>query len=135
MKFSFRPHHFLCTLGFQGMGYSPEFIENYTHIVEALQDNEELLIEVVAGADSICTACPHQGGGVCRTEDKIRGLDDRHAQVLGIVPGDVLSWKMGKNRLKENMTLDAFHKACEGCQWKSSGVCEEALQKLHNGAL
>lgn len=135
MKLSFRPHHFLCTLGFQGMGYSPGFIENYTDIVEALQDNEELPIEVVAGADSICWACPHQGGGVCTTEEKIKGLDARHAQILNINPGDVLTWRMGKGRLKEHMTMSAFHKACEGCQWKSQDVCEEALKTLHNGPL
>ena len=25
----FRPHHFLCTLGFEGKGYSDEFVRNY----------------------------------------------------------------------------------------------------------
>lgn len=133
MKFSFRPHHFLCTLGFQGKGYSPGFIDNYTQIVEALRENEELPIEVVAGADSICRACPHQSAGVCTTEEKIQGLDTRHSQILSIKPGDVLTWRMGKERLKKSMTVDAFHKACEGCQWKSLGVCEEALKKLHDG--
>lgn len=134
MRLSFRPHHFLCTLGFQGMGYSPGFVENYAQIVKALQDNEELSIEVVAGRDSICNACPHQGMTGCETEEKIQSLDSRHSQILNIHPGDILSWREGKERLKERMTIDAFHGACEGCQWKDYGVCEKALKKLRNEA-
>ncbi|HUX80489.1 MAG TPA: DUF1284 domain-containing protein [Alphaproteobacteria bacterium] len=135
MKLSFRPHHFLCTLGFQGKGYSPEFIENYTQIVEALQENEELPIEVVVGADSICEACPHQEKGKCTTEEKIQKLDSHHSQILSIRSGDVMTWKRGKELLREHMTIEAFHKACEGCQWKSLGVCEDSLRKLHDEAL
>lgn len=132
MKLSFRPHHFLCTLGFQGMGYSPMFINNYSQIVEALHENEDLPIEVVRGIDSICHACPHKGNGLCKTESKIQSLDSRHAQVLSLFPGEILTWIQGKRRIKEKMTIDAFHYACEGCQWKALGVCEEALKKLHN---
>lgn len=63
MKITFRPHHFLCTLGFQGKGYSPSFVENYTRHVEALHDNEDVEIEVVEKGDTICSACPHQKKG------------------------------------------------------------------------
>ena len=130
MKISFRPHHFLCTLGFQGMGYSPGFIQNYTNIVEALQENDELPIEVVAGLDSICAPCPHNGHGVCKTEDKIQHLDTRHSQILEIMSGDVLTWKEAQERLKEKMSIPAFRTACEGCQWQAFGVCEAALRAL-----
>ena len=131
MKISFRPHHFLCTLGFQGRGYSPAFIKNYIQIVEALHKDEELPIEVVGGVDSICEVCPRNEAGFCKTESKIQALDKRHAKVLDLIPGETLTWIKGKARIKEKMTLDAFHHACEGCQWKALGVCEEALKKLH----
>ncbi len=132
MTLSFRPHHFLCTLGFQGKGYSPHFIENYEKIVKALQENEELSIEVVPARDSICGACPHQGETECDREEKIQGLDQRHSQILGIKPGDRLSWRRGKDLLKQHMTVEAFHQACAGCSWKPWGICEKALKDLHN---
>ena len=135
MKLSFRPHHFLCTLGFQGKGYSPDFIKNYTRIVEALCKEEELSIEVVTGEDSICRACPHQGERECKVEEKIQGLDARHSQTLNIKGGDVLSWKEAQKRLKERMTIEAFHRACEGCEWKPFGICEAALKKLRDEEL
>lgn len=131
MIVKFRPHHFLCTLGFQGRGYSPEFIDNYKAIVEALQTNEELSIEVVPKEDSICGACPHLEKGVCEQEEKIQALDVRHLTVLGLQVGDVLTWKQACALLKEKMTMEAFHQACSGCSWKSLGICEAALRSLH----
>ena len=130
MKLTFRPHHFLCTLGFQGKGYSLHFVKNYSRIVEALQKNEELPIQVVGEKDSICKACPHQGIGGCAVEEKIQALDARHSKILNLKPGDILSWKAAQQRLKENMTLEKFHHACAGCQWKTLGACETALKKL-----
>lgn len=98
--------------------------------MEALQNNEELSIEVVVGGDSICRACPHQNESGCQVEEKIQGLDIRHSQILKIKFGDVLTWKEARKRLKETMTLEAFHQACKGCEWKTLGVCEEALRRL-----
>jgi hypothetical protein len=130
MKIAFRPHHFLCTLGFRGSGYSPHFVKNYTQIVEALQRDEELPIQVIEGADSICAACPHQSIEGCAVEEKIQGLDARHAHILNLKAGGVLSWKEAQQRLKDHMTIEAFHHACAGCEWKAWGVCEIALRKL-----
>lgn len=135
MKIFFRPHHFLCTLGFQGMGYSPGFVQNYWQIVKALHENEELSIQVVHTVDSICSPCPHNGKEVCQMEEKIQGLDLRHSQVLGISFGDHLTWQEAKMRLKEKMTIEAFHEACQGCQWKALGVCEIALRELQDESL
>lgn len=128
MNLSFRPHHFLCTLGFEGKGYSPEFVKNYMAVMKALQSNEELPICISSDLDSICMACPHKSEGVCDTEEKTRVLDERHSQVLGFSPGDVLTWAQAKQRIKEKMTLEAFHVACQGCQWKEFGMCEKALK-------
>ncbi len=128
--FSFRPHHFLCTLGFKGMGYSPVFVQNYNEIVKALHENEELLIHVVDQTDSICNACPHRRGELCDSHEKIQGLDARHANTLQLKAGDRISWRESKKRIKERMSLDKFHQVCEGCEWKSLGVCEAALKKL-----
>ena len=87
---------------------------------------------MVEVSDSICSACPHQSESVCAVEEKVQGLDARHSQILNIKIGDVLTWKEAKDILKENMTLEAFHQACRGCEWKALGVCESALKKLRH---
>ena len=59
-KIKFRPHHFMCTLGFRGKGYSLGFVRNYKKIVQQLNDDEETQIEVVPFMDSTCSACPNK---------------------------------------------------------------------------
>lgn len=132
MNMAFRPHHFLCTLGFEGSGYSPAFIMNFSQIKQELVYDDQTFILVVEKGDSICSVCPHQSSTGCRVEAKIQSLDTRHAQILSLKPGDLLTWSEAKQRLARHMTLKKFHKACHGCEWKNLGICEAALIKLQN---
>ena len=126
---TFRPHHFLCTLGFQGKGYSPDFVQNYQKIKDNLTDDTEIL--VVSYTDSICAPCPHRREKTCTKETFIQSLDQRHAYALSIKDGNRLTWREAKQRLK-NLTVKDHHKMCDGCSWRDLGVCEKALTDLHN---
>lgn len=127
----FRSHHFFCTLGFEGKGYSPEFVRGFQRIADALRahgdEGDRIEIRVVADTDSICEPCPNRRGTLCETEDKIRKLDGAHARILGLKPGDVLSWKEARRRLAERMSVEDHHEACAPCSWRAMGVCEKAL--------
>ena len=132
----FRPHHFLCTVGYEGKGYSPEFVANYDLIARELKqeaNGDERLIEVTAGtADSICEPCPNRRGEGCATDEKIQALDRAHQKVLGLSPGERLTWGQAKARIQDRFTLEAFHRDCAPCAWKEFGICETALRKLRN---
>lgn len=133
-KIRFRPHHFLCTVGFQGKGYSEAFVAGFARIAAELRDTpagDSVLITVVEReTDSICNPCPNRRDSLCETETKIQTLDSAHARVLGLRAGDSITWGEAKDRIKKNMTLENFHAACEPCSWKQSGICEKALMKL-----
>ncbi len=127
----FRPHHFMCTLGFQGHGYSLGFVKNYKKIVQKLTSDESTLIEVVDNMDSICLACPNKiNETLCKTQNKITKLDYRHQKVLQFRAREILSWKDAKLRIKQHMTTQKFDYACDGCSWKDYGVCQKALENL-----
>jgi hypothetical protein len=128
-EINFRPHHFLCTIGFQGKGYSDDFVKNYQNIVEHLTD--ETVITVTPHTDSICAPCPHRRELRCENQTRISQLDNAHQTVLNLP--ETLTWGDAKKRIKEHMTLEKFHAACESCQWKQYGMCESALKKLHSG--
>ena len=130
MSIKFRPHHFLCALGFEGKGYAPGFVANFAAIVAQLQDNDSTVIEVVGQADDICQPCPHRRGTRCASQEKINQLDQGHARVLTLQPGDQLTWREAKDRIKQHMSLNRFHQVCAGCEWKSLGVCEKQLTAL-----
>lgn len=141
----FRPHHFLCTLAFEGKGYSDEFVRNFSEIVKQLQSSsppsslekvgDESEIQVVDVADSICMPCPNREGSGCVSREKISQLDKEHAFILGFKPGDQLTWGEAKKLLAQKMQMEDFNRACAPCSWKTMGVCEGALKKLKDSLL
>ncbi len=131
----FRPHHFLCSLGFQGKGYSDGFTANMSAIVvDRLRatggDNEQ--IQVVGATDDICTPCPKRRGTLCENQEKIATLDYRHARALKLFVGSELSWAEAKRRILKRVPPGSLSTLCAGCQWLELGLCEAALTALHH---
>ncbi|MCC5991855.1 MAG: DUF1284 domain-containing protein [Rhodobacteraceae bacterium] len=131
--FHFRPHHFLCALGFQGKGYSDDFTANMAQIVAVLRgpDGGNTLLEVTHQADHICAPCPHRRGVSCDKATRIAGLDQRHAAALRLKDGDRISWAEAQRRIRAHVPRGALAQLCKGCQWRDLGLCDAALNKLH----
>lgn len=133
----YRPHHFLCSLGFRGKGYSDVFTANMAHIVEdrlRAPGGDDVEIEVLGATDDICAPCPKRRGTLCTAQDKIATLDTRHARALGLFVGTRLTWGDAKQRIRANVPPGALSQLCAGCQWLELGLCETALKKLHESA-
>ncbi|SEM09055.1 hypothetical protein SAMN05443999_112105 [Roseovarius azorensis] len=131
----FRPHHFLCALGFAGKGYSDVFTANLVHIVVdrlRAEGGDQTLVEVVDAADDICAPCPKRRGLLCETQDRIVTLDARHALALGLCAGDRLTWGAAQVRMKSSVPPGSLATLCAGCQWLDLGLCEAALLRLHS---
>jgi len=129
----FRPHHFLCSLGYQGKGYDDAFTANMDHVVaDGLhqEGGDETLITVTREADVICGPCPHRRGQGCASQEKIDGLDARHAAWLNLVDGESLTWAEAKTRIAAKVKSGDLSDLCKGCQWLELGLCEDALAKL-----
>jgi hypothetical protein len=130
----YRPHHFLCSLGFQGKGYSDAFTANMAGIVDGrlrAEDGDDVLIEVVGATDDICAPCPKRRGALCESQEKIARLDARHARALGLFVGTTLTWGDAKARMVKRVPPGALAQVCNGCQWLDYGMCEAALEALH----
>jgi hypothetical protein len=127
-KLHFRPHHFLCTLCFQGKGYSERFVQNYQNIVDNLSD--DTLIHVTSYTDSICAPCPHKQGLGCASQATIDVLDQGHAKALCLKPDETLTWGQATTRIKTYLTIDTFHDICAPCPWKGLGICERVLTEF-----
>jgi uncharacterized protein len=131
-KISFRPHHFLCALSFQGKGYSPAFIKNFSEIKARLDapDGDAECITITSHTDSICQPCPHRRDTLCEQQDKITQLDNAHANALGWEVGTTLSWGEAKQQIKQNFTMEKFHDICATCSWKELGICETVFKEI-----
>ena len=127
----FRPHHFLCTLGFQGEGYSSDFVRNYKEIVSKISQ-EDTMIEVVGGMDSICAPCPNNIDGIlCTSQAHISKLDQNHLSALGLKIGDKISWNDAKKLIKSKVQPQDLKILCAGCEWYDYGMCTSSLERLH----
>ena len=132
---TFRPHHFLCALGYQGKGYDDAFTENMDKVIaDGLHQvgGEKTLITVTRQADVICGPCPHRRGQGCASQEQIDKLDNRHAERLNLVDGEILSWGEAKEKIALNVKKGDLSTLCEGCQWLELGLCEDALSRLIN---
>ncbi len=130
----FRPHHFLCALGFQGKGYSEDFTANMSDIVDGhlrSDTGDDAVIQVVGLADDICGPCPKRRGKLCTQQMKISVLDRSHAAALRLQPHERLTWGEAKARIKANVPCGSLKTLCQNCQWEPYGMCETALAKLH----
>lgn len=131
----YRPHHFLCSLGFEGKGYSPDFTANMTAIVMGrlrAEGGDATLIEVTGATDDICAPCPKRRGRLCTNQDKIKALDRAHAAALRLEPRETLTWGEAKARIRANVPPGSLKRLCAGCEWETYGMCETALRRLHD---
>ena len=133
----YRPHHFLCSLGFEGKGYSEGFTANMSAIVMGrlrAADGDATVIAVTGGLDDICAPCPKNRGHACEVQAKIDRLDAAHSTALGIRAGDRLTWGQAQARIKDSVPPGSLKTLCAGCEWEPYGMCEAALARLHSGA-
>lgn len=116
-----RPHHALCAQFFAGKGYSRAFVENMRAMLTALGggDTEVALTD---GCDAICAACPNNNGGLCVTDEKVRGIDERAAEAMGLRIGDTLPWReLCERARREIIRPGALRDVCRNCEW--IGIC------------
>lgn len=130
-----RGHHVLCVHGFQGMGYSPGFIEKMTEIVGEIRDEGVTFpIQVVNGFDECCDVCPHQGAVGCEASDgsdaHVKAMDGRVMAHLGLEHGGIYEKEQLVRLTAEKVEPDDLDVLCEGCSWLSYGVCKEGIARL-----
>ncbi|SPH17369.1 hypothetical protein DEA8626_00887 [Defluviimonas aquaemixtae] len=134
-RIRYRPHHFLCSLGFEGKGYSDAFTANMDAIVMGrlrAEGGDATEIEVTGAADDICAPCPKRRGRLCTNEPKIKQLDRAHAAALRLAPRERLTWGEAKVRIRANVAPGSLKTICRGCEWEPLGLCEAALAQLHD---
>ncbi|ACV25331.1 DUF1284 domain-containing protein [Methanocaldococcus fervens] len=112
-----RAHHLLCMQGFQGYGYSEEFIKNMAKIVEVIDLNPE--IEVIAKCDVICSYCPYNINGKCQ-KGKVEDMDLKVLKKLNLKEGSRVRAKDLISLVNER--FENFYDVldvCGDCEWKS----------------
>ncbi|MDA8235703.1 MAG: DUF1284 domain-containing protein [Clostridia bacterium] len=128
-----RGHHLLCMLGFRGEGYNEAFVANMGKVVKQYKGDSGLEITVADHHDDICRACPHLQEKFCRQSD---GSDERLAAIdrevlvrLGLKPGQRVTLREIRERIKENIKPSHLAEICQDCRWLPLGFCQEGVRE------
>jgi len=128
-----RAHHLLCVFGFRDLGYSDAFVANMRRIVDAFYSKQGVEVELVAGPDDICGACPHMREGKCRAtqdaDEAVRAKDACVSDRLGLLPGGRYNSSWLACRTVAGIAPEALADICGGCRWLSAGYCAEGLAR------
>lgn len=128
-----RGHHFICLQFFRGEGYSDEFVENLTHVIQRAAREPALVVD---GIDNVCAACPELGSdGRCASESaggetEIRRIDELALGVLGVSVGEQLSLAEARERLEADAVGVGSWRAnaCDDCAWER--ICESGWDTM-----
>ncbi|MCM3180646.1 DUF1284 domain-containing protein [Cytobacillus horneckiae] len=130
--YKLRGHHLFCLLGYRGMGYSKEYVDNMTHLHQTLRNNPKTLIQLVKGPDHLCEKYPNSGKYHC--EDAcIYEKDAAILEKMGLKIGQILKWEDIESCIRKFVVPSDIEVVCETCSWRSYGVCEEGIQEMLEG--
>ena len=116
-----RPHHALCAQFFEGKGYSEAFVAHMYGVLAALE--RDGVVTLTDECDAICAGCPNNKGGVCETDEKVKAIDRRAIEAMGVRFGDTLPWRELSTLAKEKIVAAGKLKdVCCDCEW--IGICE-----------
>ena len=124
--FPLRPHHALCAQFFVGKGYSESFVAHMRGILTAL-NHPDAAVTLTSTCDCICAGCPNNRNGVCETDAKVRAIDRRAIEAMGLSFGDTLLWRdlceLAKLRILAPKRLNSV---CGDCEWID--ICQDRLK-------
>ncbi len=113
-----RGHHFLCTLHYQGAGYSAAFTDNFTALCQHIHATPDVQVRVASMADNICQACPslQDDGQHCAHQASVMQRDRALLDEMGWHPDTVMP--LGEAHLAVLAQREhLMSKVCPGCEW------------------
>lgn len=134
-----RGHHLLCVHGFKGMGYSSDFVEKMSEIVEEIRDQTiDFPIQVVVGLDETCSFCPNKKEDYCnspKSNSFVINLDEKVVRHLGLKAGEEYKKSELVSLVAQKVKPEDLDHLCEDCSWLSYGVCKEGIANLKKGII
>jgi hypothetical protein len=109
--------------GFQGYGYSKDFVANMTQVVENIKSSPDVQIEIISECDAICSHCPHNKEDVCRKNPdsltRLKNIDAKVFKKLGLRKGEKIKAKDILPIIKTKLKASDIEDICRDCEWKA----------------
>ena len=118
MKIKLRGHHLLCLQGFQGYGYSEDFVSNMARINEK-RNSEDCRITLSNEPDDICSCCPKLNGNYCENKKQNEIIVKMDDEVLSKLDSEkeYNSIELFEETSLIFNTLKSVENICNDCKW------------------
>lgn len=117
-----RAHHLLCIQGFQGYGYSKEFVINMSEMIEDLKQHSDQNIQLTADCDIFCAYCPHNKKNICTysadSEKKIQQMDIQVLETIGLHVNSIIKAHKVFELINKKFKPENINEVCGKCRWK-----------------
>ena len=113
-----RPHHGMCLAFFVGEGYSGGFSAHMAQVLASL--TPEFAVQLSVSADTICSQCPNNLDGLCRTAEKAARYDQAVLTRCGLRAGRELPFSQFTALVQRRILDPGLRQSiCGDCQWNS----------------
>jgi len=129
MRIKLRGHHLLCLLGFQGYGYSEDFVFNMTQINEK-RKSKDCIITLTNEADDICSSCPNLKNNFCENKKKNEIIVEMDNEILSHFDSKrkYNSLELFKEVSLQFNTLKSVENVCNNCKWENECLFYKKLE-------
>ncbi len=118
MKIKLRGHHLLCLQGFQGYGYSEDFVLNMTRINE-MRKSKDCTVTLTNESDDICSACPNLKNNLCENKKQNETIVKMDNEVLSQLNmnNEYKSIELFDEVESTFDSIDNVKNICNECKW------------------
>ena len=121
-----RAHHLLCIQGFQGYGYSQDFVANMAQVVKDINSSPDLKVEIIAECDVICSHCPYNYEGLCKKNPdsaiELNNIDRHILKKLGLRNSSKVKAKDVLSLVKTKLEDSDIEYICGDCEWREKCI-------------
>ncbi len=124
-----RAHHLLCIQGFQGYGYTKEFVVHMGMVVSFLKSNPYFNLKIIDNTDELCSKCPHNDDGKCvkGSEDELDKIDRQIIESASLDIKHIYTVQDAFNTINKNLDREHIVNICSDCSWKN--ICLFFIEK------
>ena len=115
-----RAHHLLCIQGFQGYGYTKDFVLHMERVNSFLKSNFHYNLQIVVKSDELCSQCPHDVDGRCikGSVDGINEFDRLVVEKANLNLKHIYTVSEAFITVNKNLNRDHIVSLCSGCSWQ-----------------
>ena len=122
-----RPHHLLCTQGYEGKGYDALFVENMTAITNLLRGKTDAIIQLVFSTDDLCRFCPKKiDDAMCEDNEKVLRIDKKLIDYFGLEEKNY-AYHAIVAQINAMMTPSILDDICGDCTWYPVSACRKKI--------